>query len=153
MADRRTDTDDFLKVFHFEVSFPGADWKKTTFPFASVGNLTQEVTVEDVQEGGMNSFTHRLPKPLKYRNLILKRALSGCSASDGLVKWAKDAVNFRFTVQNVLITLLNERHEAVMKWNFAGAYPVRLETSGLDASKNELVIQTLELAYKYYTVE
>ena len=93
-------------------------------------------------------FKYRLPKPAKYNNLVLKRALS--TTPSVLIMWANEAIEkFKFYPCTAIVTLLNENHVPVKVWAFDNAYPVKLEVSHLDANKSELVIETLELAYNY----
>ena len=35
----------------------------------------------------------------------------------------------------------------IKSWEISNAYPVRFEASSFDANKNEIVIETVELAY------
>lgn len=146
--------DRFALCFHFAVSFsnvPGLD-PHADLSFMSVGGLESELQVEEVVEGGQNHFVHRLPKQTKYSNLVLKRAMNASASSLPLLKWAESAVNDHiFTLSNVEVTLLDGGHNSLKKWIFYDAYPVKLGVSGLDANKDELVIETLEMAYKYFT--
>ncbi|MBO7606687.1 MAG: phage tail protein [Paludibacteraceae bacterium] len=155
------ETDSYIPAFHFDVSFlvvvgEGEDKSKKLLAseeykrmaFSEVSGLSAELQTEEVGEGGNNSFKYRLPKPAKYNNLVLKRALS--AAPSELVTWANEAVyNFNFSPCTVVVSLLNEQHEPVKTWAFVNAYPVKIDVSQFGANKNELVIETLELAYNY----
>jgi phage tail-like protein len=44
---------------------------------------------------------------------------------------------------------LSHKGEPLKSWSFIGAYPVKIQTSELNAKNNSLVIETVELAYKY----
>ncbi len=37
-----------------------------------------------------------------------------------------------------------------MAWDFVGAYPLKCSTTDLKAQENSLVVETLELAYRYF---
>ncbi|MBO7427108.1 MAG: phage tail protein [Paludibacteraceae bacterium] len=153
--------DRYVPAFHFEVTFlsvalglggllenaiNGDD--NIGMAFSEVSGLSAELQTEDVAEGGNNSYKYRLPKPPKYGNLVLKRALS--TTPSLLVMWANEAIyNFNFSPCTAIVTLLNENHLPVKVWAFNNAYPVKIEVSQLGANKNELVIETLELAYNY----
>ncbi len=153
--------DKYVPAFHFEVTFLSValglggmlehaanEDGSIGMAFSEVSGISAELQTEEVVEGGNNSFTYRLPKPAKYNNLVLKRALS--STPSVLVRWANEAINnFNFHPCTAVVSLLNERHAPVKVWTFNNAYPVRIEVSPLDANKNELVIETLELAYNY----
>lgn len=148
----------YISAFHFAVAFVGLDKymdeahsggdNPIDMSFSEVSGLNAELQTEEVSEGGNNKFSYRLPKPAKYGNLILKRALS--TAPSAIVKWANEAIyDFSFHPCTVVVTLLNEEHKPVKAWSFNNAYPVKLNVSNLDANKNELVIETMELAYNY----
>ena len=80
-------TDFLLPVaFSFQVRFTG-DTGKEDIAFHEVSGLEAEIELELVTEGGENRFQHKLPKPVKHPNLILKRGVA--SKSSGLVTWFK----------------------------------------------------------------
>lgn len=151
MADLNTlRTDTFLTTFHFNVTFVGLNYPKglvtpLVVPFAEVSGISTELQTEDVTEGGTN-LTYHLPKPSKPKNLVLKRALA--TTPSPTTRWAEAAINnMEFHPCTVLVSILNNMHMPVANWVFTNAYPIKLELSSLNASKGELVIQTLELAY------
>ena len=127
------------------LNFPVGLTLPLDIPFAEVSGFSIELQTEDVTEGGTN-LTYHLPKPSKTKNLVLKHALT--STSSPITLWAEAAINdMEFHPCDVLVSILNNMHKPVANWVFFNAYPVKLETSDLNASKGELVIQTLELAY------
>ena len=137
--------------FHFEVIFdsvaePNA---KMDGRFQEVTGFGVEISTEEIDEGGENRFTHRVPKKTKYANLVLKR---GLMTGTGLTKWLDDAFNnFSFKPVLVTVNLLNEEHEPIVSWDFARAYPVKWSTTDLKAQENSLVIESLELSYQFFT--
>ena len=136
-------------AFHFrvEIGIPGLPENDTRFQ--EVSGLTRELGVEQVTEGGENRFEHRLPSRGKFGNLVLKR---GMLTDSGVTTWIVDAVeNFVFTPADVLVSLLNENHEPLAAWSFSGAWPVKWQISGLKSTDNNVVVETLELAYRYFT--
>ncbi|NOR10394.1 MAG: phage tail protein, partial [Desulfovibrionaceae bacterium] len=105
--------------------------------------------VEQVVEGGENRFEHRLPARGKFGNLVLKR---GLLTESGVIEWIKDAIeNFEFKPADVLVSLLDEEHQPLASWTFVAAWPVKWSLGAFDAKKNEVVVETLELAYRYFT--
>ena len=139
-----------LTGFHFKVEFMGIDdLTGNDIRFQEVSGLSSEIGTEDVKEGGENRFTHKLPLPATYPNLVLKR---GMMKNTGLVAWFRNAIeNFDFRPVMLKVSLLNEEHNPVMSWNFLNAYPVKWSVSDLDATKNEVVVDTVEITYQYYT--
>ena len=131
-------------AFHFRVRFSISS-EDSDVRFQDVSGLSVSLGVEDVKEGGENRYTHRLPTPPKYGSLVLKRGLLLDSA---VFKWIENAVtNFEFEPAEIHIDLLNEEHEPISSWTFTRAWPVKWEISSLKSTGNEVVIETLELAY------
>lgn len=112
--------------------------------------MAAELGVEELTEGGENRFSHRLPGRARYGNLILKR---GLFTDSELIGWCRDAIeNFDFTPDTVNVTLLNENHEPVAEtFSFVNAWPVKWTVSDFKAQENSIVVETLELAYQYYS--
>lgn len=133
--------------FHFKVEFVGYPGE---FQFQSVSGLTVDVETEPIAEGGENRFKHKVPVRTKYPNLVLKR---GLLVDSELIKWFRNAVeNLDFKPTNLIVKLLNEKHEPLQSWNVVHAYPVKWSISDFDAEQNNLVIETLELSYNYFNV-
>ncbi|HEB76482.1 MAG TPA: phage tail protein [Nitrospirae bacterium] len=134
--------------FHFKVEFRLDGVVDGDSRFQEVSGLTSELGIEEVNEGGENRFSHRLPTRAKYGNLVLKRGLLKDSR---LIKWFRDAVeDFEFEPADVLVTLLNEEHKPLMGWNFVNAWPVKWVVSDFKAQENAVVVETIELAYNYF---
>lgn len=152
--------------FHFKVEFMGLKGAtENDTRFQQVSGLNAEIGTEELKEGGENRFAHRLPQPAKYQNLVLKR---GLLTNTALIGWFRDAIeNFIFQPLDVNVTLLNtetvdnsdkqsnespdQKIMPLMTWNFIKAYPIKWSVSNLDASKNEVVVDTVELAYQRFT--
>ncbi|ACN14428.1 putative phage tail protein [Desulforapulum autotrophicum HRM2] len=136
--------------FHFNVAFGFLPGDSKDARFQEVGGLTSELGIEEVVEGGENRFSHRLPTRGKFGNLILKRGLLSDSQ---LISWCKNAIeNFLFAPATVNVTLQNENHEPLADtYSFVKAWPVKWSVSDFKASDNAIVVETLELAYTYFT--
>lgn len=133
--------------FHFRVEFgigePDADLR-----FQEVGGLTADIGTEEVKEGGLNLYAHRLPGRVKYNNLTLKRGLLDDSK---VAEWVRNALqNFEFEPTEVIVTLLNEEHEPLASWTFAAAYPVKWSISDLKADQSAIVVESMELAFQSF---
>ena len=135
--------------FHFRVHFSGINSTTTDAQFQEVGGLTAEVGVEELQVGGENRFSYRLPTRAKYANLILKR---GMLKNSGLIEWFRQAIErFEFKPADINVELLNEESNTLASWNFKQAYPVKWVISDFKALENALVVETIELSYQYFT--
>lgn len=134
--------------FHFKVEFANIEGE---FEFQSVSGLSVELEFEEIAEGGENRFKHKLPVRTKYPNLVLKR---GAKINSGLINWCRDAVeNFSIAPTDVLISLLNEKHEPLMSWNIVHAWPVKWSMADFNAEESKIAIETIELAYNYFNIQ
>ena len=137
--------------FHFTVSvaLQDAAQEDRETRFQEVSGLSKSLETEEFKEGGLNSFSHRLPNPAKYGNIILKR---GMLTDSSIIDWCNDAIdNFIFKPADVTITLLDENHNPLFVWSVRKAYPVKWSLSDFKAQENSIVIETLELAYQNFT--
>jgi phage tail-like protein len=138
--------------FHFKVDVLGlARALDDDVRFTDVGGLSFELAAEEVPEGGENRFIQRYPQRAKYPDLVLKRGLLKSSA---IWDWTRDCIeNLDIKPKNVDVKLLNEKHEPLLTWHLIGSYPVKWVVSDLSASGNSYVVETLQLAYQYFTVD
>ena len=138
---------DIPVAFHFMVEF-GPSSPDQDVRFQEVTGLGFEVTTEEVREGGLNQYAHRLPTGAKYGNLVLKRGLAQGSK---LSTWVRKAVeHFEFEPTDVTVTLLDEEHHPLAVWSFLRAYPVKWTLCDLKAQDSALAIESLELAYRAF---
>ena len=126
------------------------------FKFQRVSGLSSTVQTTTVNEGGENRFAHRLPKGVEYGNLVLERGFNVNSLLN--VEFAAAMNAFKFAPSNVLVMALDDtawgmevpgRIVPVAAWMFMRAYPVRWATADLNASDEQVLIDTLELAYQH----
>jgi phage tail-like protein len=137
--------------FHFKVEFKlaGVSGQHREARFQEVTGFKKDLAVEEYKEGGENRFSHRFPAPAKYTNLILKR---GVLLKSKVVDWCFEAIDhFTFEPIDVFVTLLNEKHADLISWQFVGAYPLKWSTGDLKAQDNVILVETMELAYRYFT--
>lgn len=128
-----------------------------TFRFVvDIGDIPQGVFTEctlpvidwdydDIKEGGLNTYIHRLPGRRKFASITLKNGV-GTSA---LLNWYIDAMEEKFKRRQVTVKLLNAKDKTkspIMTWNIAKAYPIKWTGPQLTSGNNTIAIQTLELA-------
>jgi len=134
--------------FHFKVEV--IKLLGSEYQFQSVSGLSAELQTEDYSEGGENRFKHKLPVRTTYKNLILKRGLHVNSA---LALWCRSAIEQLMIVpSDIIITLLNEKHEPLQLWYINHAYPVKWSVSDFNAEENKIVIESIELVYNHFNV-
>jgi phage tail-like protein len=137
--------------FHFKVEFQGLDKEDLDVRFQSVSGLTVDIQTESVKGGGEHRFEYVLPLRTKYNNLVLKR---GVVTNSKLIDWCRDAFDSLIIYpKDVLIKLLDKDHEPIMTWNVVQAWPKKWSVSDLNAKGSEVLIETLELQYQYFTTE
>ena len=136
-------------AFHFSVSIGGSSGEGEDAAFQEVSGLDSEIAVEEVAEGGENRFVHSLPKPVKHKNLTLKRGLLGSASS--LAKWCKNTFESDFSKaiepKDVTVSLLDSEGDPAASWAIGNAWPVKWSPGGFNAEKNAIAIETIELAY------
>jgi phage tail-like protein len=114
--------------------------------FSKVSGLNSHIETHSLNEGGQNLYTHRLPKRIQYDNLVLER---GMAIGSLLVAEFNATMSlFKFNPSNVLVTLLDETGSPISGWLFMTAYPVKWTVSDLNAEQNQVVVETMELAYQ-----
>ncbi len=139
--------------FHFKVEFVGIGNDNDT-RFQSVSGLNVEYDTESFKEGGENRFEHKLPVRSKYPDLSLKR---GMLTDSNVIKWVLGILHDRDFINNKPVTinvqLLNEKHEKIKLWEIIDAWPKKWSISDFNAQENSIVVETLDLAYKYFNIK
>jgi phage tail-like protein len=131
-------------AFYFSVNIDNE-----VIPFKEVSGLNVEMETEAVNEGGINTHQHQLPKQIKHGNLVLKGAKFPLNSE--FISWVKGSLenDFGMPVKPKIATvnLLNEEGKPLCTWTCANAFPVKWEVDSLDADKNNVLIETIELSY------
>jgi phage tail-like protein len=134
--------------FFFRVDFQLGAVQSTDAMFQEVNGFNAELQTEEIKEGGENRYSQVLPVRAKYTDLVLKRGLIVNSA---IVKWCKDAIeNLDIQPITVVVTLLNEKNEPLLVYNFTNAWPKKWSISDFNAQESKIVVETLELSYQYF---
>jgi len=135
--------------FHFKVEFLGFSSDADT-RFTDVSGLSVEMVTEEIAEGGENRFVQKYPTRVKYPELVLKR---GLLCDSGLVEWINNCLDYQIEPANIDIKLLNEKHLPLITWHVVGAYPTKWSVSDLNASSSNIVVESLQMFYQYFTVD
>lgn len=136
-----------LPVFHFRV-----EWGGTNISFSEVSGLNVETQVIEYRDGLSPDYsTVKMPGMQKYGNITLKRgAMQG--DNEFFDWWNTHQLN-TIERRDIIISLLNEKHEPVITWKVRNAFPVKVDGGSLKATGNEVSIETLEIAHEGITVE
>ena len=135
--------------FYYKVEF-GISKDKNDVRFQSVSGLSVEYDYESLKEGGENRFEHKLPVRTKYADMVLKR---GMLTDSEVIKWFLEVFRDRkFKPSDISVILMNEKSEMLRTWNVVHAIPKKWTVSDLNANESSLVIETLELSYRYFEI-
>ncbi|HZV69395.1 MAG TPA: phage tail protein [Saprospiraceae bacterium] len=136
--------------FYYKVEFSISKGKNDV-RFQTVSGLSVEYDTEEFKEGGENRFTHKLPIRTKYADLVLKR---GMLIDSDVTKWCLAAFRDRdFKPADLSIILMNEKSEPLRTWNVSHAIPKKWSVNDFNANENSIVIESLELIYRYFTIK
>ena len=136
--------------FYYKVEF-SVSKNKNDARFQSVSGLSVEYDMEEYKEGGENRFTHKLPVRTKFADMVLKR---GMLTDYEVIKWFLSAFrDLEFMQADVNVILMNEKSEHLRAWKVVHAIPKKWLISDLNANESAVVIETLELSYRYFTIQ
>jgi phage tail-like protein len=138
---------DPLPVFCFHVKFTSLSGNVEGY-FKSVSGLRYETEVVPVRAGGANDTTFNLVGAMKWSNLVLKQ---GFTSSSALMQWREKWTKGQMTRSGGSIVQLDTELKPAAQWEFVRGWPCKWEISEFDASKNELAIETLEIAHEGLT--
>jgi len=136
-----------LVKFHFTV-----DWGGTKIGFTEVSGLDVDIDPIEYRHGASKEFTAtKMPGLRKYSNITLKR---GSFQDDNeFYEWMNTVKMNTIERRDITISLLNEDHEPVVVWKIKNAWPVKVQSTDLNADGNEAAIETLELAHEGLVIE
>ena len=109
--------------------------------FSEVSGLALETEFEEVSEGGLNHYTHRLPKRTKTQPLVLRR---GLTVSNTLWEWYSGVIDGRIMRKSGSIILMSDDYRELRRWNFYDAYPYKWTGPELNASNSAVAVEAVE---------
>lgn len=118
--------------------------------FTGCQGLTMEYDVFEYQEGGENSYVHRLPGRLRFANLVLSRAVD--ASSGAVAAWFRRQQN-SVERTTAVVTAYDPAGDEVAAWTLDGVYPVRWTGPRFEAAGRGVATETLELAHNGFTAE
>jgi phage tail-like protein len=133
--------DDPLKVFNFLVEIDGI----TRAFFSEVSGLESETAVIEYRAGDKVNTVRKLPGLTKYANIVLRR---GITQDAELWNWRKAVVEGNIDRRNGSIVLLDDALNPVVRWNFRNGWICKIEGPALNASANDVAIETIEIAHE-----
>ena len=79
--------------------------------FSEVAGLQADTEIEEIREGGINNYVHKLAKLTKYPNLTLKR---GITDAQDLWQWHQDVIEGFIERKTISVILRDSKKEE--KW-------------------------------------
>lgn len=132
-----------LPRFHFQV-----DWGGAKISFTEVTGLVMEREKIEFRHSDSKDFNKlAMPGLAKNANITLKR---GKFEKDfDFNTWLEDVANDRIGGRrDVVIRLLDEKHQAVAAWTATRCFPVKVTAPDLKSDANEIAVESLELAHE-----
>lgn len=112
--------------------------------FTSCEGLGFEVTVEQREEGGNNSYVHQLPGRMKFTNIKLTRPVTKDSPS--VAAWVAKMV-IEPTRYDASITAMSHHGQVVATYHLMGVIPVKWTGPQLNVDSPKVATETFELAH------
>jgi phage tail-like protein len=143
----RGDRRDPFRPFNFELHVDGV----ACGGFSECKGLTDEGDAVDYREGAeLSPGIRKLVGLRKYAVIVLKR---GCVEDQSLWDWLRNIANGEPDRRSVTIVARDERRRPVARWRADGVWISKIEGPSLQASANEMAIESLELLHEGLTVE
>jgi phage tail-like protein len=112
--------------------------------FSEVSGLGAEIDVYTYEEGGANDFTWKLPKQVKYPNVVLKY---GMTDNRVLEEWIGKFLATGERAQVEISTMSRFDAQPEPRWTLFDAFPVKWTGPTFSATQNAVALETLEIAH------
>jgi phage tail-like protein len=120
--------------------------------FSAVNGLTREVEVIEYREGGEATTMRKFPGQTSFGNITLER---GFTTDSDLVQWMNDSFEMGRNIapgfdnrRTVTITVLDPNGKVQRKFVLKNCFVASREIGDLDATGNEILIESLEIAHE-----
>jgi len=127
--------------FQFTVEIDGM----VSSSFKSVSGLDFEIEVIEYRDGNEPTTVRKLPGLTKFDVVSLTRGFTG---NRDLWDWIRSISQGSLDRRNVGIVLLDATMQPVLRWTLRNAMPTKYVGPTLDASDNEVMIETLVLVHE-----
>ncbi len=128
--------------YHFQV-----EWGGQSMNFLEVSGLSIEHEVIEYRDGNSKVMSaQKIPGMTKFSNITLKRGI--IPGDNEMYQWMISVHGPQVERRDVLIKLLNNEHNPTLTWRARNAWPCKLYYSTLNASGNEVAVETIELAHE-----
>jgi len=118
--------------------------------FSECSGISSETAVIEYRNGDEDIRVRKLPGLKSVTNITLKR---GMTKSLGLWEWRKTVMDGKTERRDGTVTLQDEAGQPVLRWTFEQGWPSKWEGPALNATGNEVAIETLEIAFEDLKLE
>lgn len=133
---------DPYRSFNFYIELDGI----TQAGFQECSGLSATVTPTEYREGNEAPTVRKLPTMTTYSNITLKWGLTD---STELFDWFAEISKGVITRKNGSIVLIDiDGTTEKARWNFYQAWPTQWDAASLNATANEVAIETLQIAHE-----
>ena len=133
--------------FHFQV-----EWGGSKIGFTEVTGLDITTEVIEYRDGASREYSKiKMPGQRKFSNITLKRG--SFKGDNQFYSWFNTVSLNTIERRNLIISLLNEKHEPVIVWKVKNAWPTKITPTDLKADGNEVAIESMELAHEGLTIQ
>jgi phage tail-like protein len=140
VANTGTRTDPLL-AFRFEVRIGGL----AVGGFSECSGLQLETDVQDYPEGGVNGYVRKLPTRTRQANLRLRRGIVDRTLWDWYYELTQGVVRRR---SGSVVVHDPSGADAVAVWRFDNAFPAKWLGPELNATQNQVAVETVELCHE-----
>ena len=127
------------------------EWGGASMGFAEIDGLSTEIETVDYREGSSKTLSPvKIASLSKVSDVTLKR---GLIADPSLYQWFDVQRSGVDSPRDVLITLLDETDNPVMRWRLLTCRPKRIGWSRLGANSADIAIEELVLSCERLTLD
>lgn len=119
--------------------------------FTEVSGLEVSVAVEEIAEGGVNGYVHKLPGRMSWPNIRLAR---GVTQNDAFLAWLNRSsgegfagAGHKLDRRTVAITMTGLDGTRLRTWELEGAFAVSWSGPRFASTSDEMLTEELEIAH------
>jgi phage tail-like protein len=135
-------------AFRFAVALDGVNY--AAFTEFKLPNL--DVQTMDIQEGGQNTYVHKLPIRVTVGPATLRH---GITKDLTLLRWYMQVLkgDLANAYKDITVVMYDTKRTPVMTWTFRHAYPVKWSGPTLKSDDNGIAVEEVEFIHQGFEVE
>lgn len=118
--------------------------------FRECKGLNSTQTATEYREGTDPPTKRKLPGLVSYSNVTLTR---GTTNNNELWKWRENLMKGNADRRDISIVLLDYTGQEKVRWNLSNCWPTTWHAPDLNATSDEVAVETLELVHEGITVD